>query len=529
MNKTVNVNLGGLPFILDEPAYAKLENYLATLKAHFAATEGNDEIMSDIEARIAELFKMRLRNRQIVVVADVEEAITIIGKPEDLGATEAQPNSTTPPPTDERKRLYRDEDDAILGGVCSGLGNYFDVDPVFIRVIWAIAFFTFGFGFLVYIILWVVIPKAKTPQEKLNMRGEKYDLNSIKENFTKGANTFSSKVNNFTDELKSPQTKQRFKNLGNEVSPALRVIGKLFLGFVGFILAVIGIALAVALFTNKGTINLTDELNYSGSFRQFASFVIGNNADINIVYWAIAFVVLVPILLLLHAIFKSIFNLKYSSKWINILGSVLFWAGVTLGIWQGAKIALNFSEEAEVTDLYKLPDYKFDTLVVKCQPVPGTTNEVNVYMKEIDYLVNNDNNTLAPKIKIGFEQSAGNDWYVRTERIACGTDAATAEDYAEQLSLGYLLTDSLLTINRFATLPANSKWRVQQAKLVVGMPLNATLILDKSAKTNMAKSVTTAKMKPKKMAGNTFVMTAEGLDCKTCGSSNTDKNTENEY
>ncbi|UPT67598.1 MAG: PspC domain-containing protein [Sphingobacteriales bacterium JAD_PAG50586_3] len=129
MNKTVNINLGGLPFILDEPAYDKLHAYLQTLQRHFATTEGagHEEIMADIEARVAEILTMKHSgNKKIVTMADVDEVITIIGKPEEMGAENGDAGSTgnstyTSNDTFFRRRLYRDDDHSTIGGVCQAL------------------------------------------------------------------------------------------------------------------------------------------------------------------------------------------------------------------------------------------------------------------------------------------------------------------------------------------------------------------------------------------------------------------------
>src|SRR5688572_21955605 len=162
MNKTVNVNIGGMAFIIDEDAFNRLHQYLENLKRHFGSTEGGTEIIQDIEARIAELLSEKLATRTIISNRDVEEVIAEMGGPEEFGGTDepAAPKSANNFESEEPKRVYRHPDDQVLGGVCSGIAAYLGFDPLWLRLAFALAVLFFGTGILIYIILWIVIPKA---------------------------------------------------------------------------------------------------------------------------------------------------------------------------------------------------------------------------------------------------------------------------------------------------------------------------------------------------------------------------------
>ena len=177
MKKTVTVNIGGTVFHIDEDAFELLHKYLETIKAHFHTSDGKDEITSDIEARIAELFTEKLKlGKQAISIEDVQEAIAIMGKPEEFGGGEANAPKEEPfqhSYTYTKRRVYRNPDDKVVGGVCSGISAYLDIDPLWIRLLFAVMFFGFGSGFLLYIILYIIIPEAKTTAEKLEMRDRK--------------------------------------------------------------------------------------------------------------------------------------------------------------------------------------------------------------------------------------------------------------------------------------------------------------------------------------------------------------------
>src|SRR5689334_9884136 len=160
MNKTLTINLSGIVFHIDENAYDVFNAYIDSIRRHFASSEGKDEIMQDIEARIAEMFQLRVgENKQVITLRDVEEVTAAMGRPEQFGDEEAEaaPDREAPIPGVKR-RLFRSTDDEIIGGVCSGIAAYFGIDPVWLRLAFVLSVIFFGGGVLLYIILWIVIP-----------------------------------------------------------------------------------------------------------------------------------------------------------------------------------------------------------------------------------------------------------------------------------------------------------------------------------------------------------------------------------
>ncbi len=182
MKQTYSVNLGGIAFNIDDDAYLELRNYLQQIEAHFANEEEGKEIMADIETRIAELFQEQTKgSKQVIDLKDVREIIKILGDPAEIGGPENGGSSGRREsfgPSGHR-RIYRDSDNRVLGGVCSGMGAYWQLDTLVFRIIFVVAFLVFGIGLVLYLVLWIVIPEAKTAAQKLEMKGEPVNVSNI--------------------------------------------------------------------------------------------------------------------------------------------------------------------------------------------------------------------------------------------------------------------------------------------------------------------------------------------------------------
>ncbi|TVQ50294.1 MAG: PspC domain-containing protein [Saprospirales bacterium] len=219
MKTTVNVNLGGQPFIMDEDAFQHLSKYLKLLKVHFDKTEGSTEILTDIESRMAELISAELNGRSIATQEDVSKAISVMGTPEDLGA-EADWEEVTQEHESKGKqqrtgnyktgkRFYRDPDNAIISGTCSGLAAYFGIsDPLWVRIAFVILLFAYGSTLIVYIVLWAITPEAKSAKERLLMHGERIDVDAISKKVREEFEKMEKQINDLSDNFKSKKTKE---------------------------------------------------------------------------------------------------------------------------------------------------------------------------------------------------------------------------------------------------------------------------------------------------------------------------------
>lgn len=181
MKITVSINLGGYSFNIDEDAYSELKRYLRNLELHFAGEESSSEILSDIETRMAEIFRSKLTSFKLVIsIEDVRHAISVMGTPEDISDNDgksAREKFSTP----GYHRMYRDTDNRIIGGVCAGMGAYWNIDPVIIRIIFVALILAGGIGAIVYLILYIVLPEARTTAQKIEMKGDPVNIHNIKD------------------------------------------------------------------------------------------------------------------------------------------------------------------------------------------------------------------------------------------------------------------------------------------------------------------------------------------------------------
>lgn len=184
-------------FNIDEDAYEVLKKYLDDIEARYRQEAGKDEIMDDIESRIAEeLEKLRGTHKEVIVLSNVETVVRILGRVEDFDtATAPSTNEATGQSSESsHKRLYRNPDDTVFAGVASGLAIYFGLDVVLVRLLFVICIFAGGFSIPLYIILWIITPKAITPTQKAEMRGEpltiKKIVDEVKESVENGKKRF---------------------------------------------------------------------------------------------------------------------------------------------------------------------------------------------------------------------------------------------------------------------------------------------------------------------------------------------------
>jgi len=206
MQKTVNTNINGISFKIDEDAFAILESYLNSIKSHFKNKKGSQEIISDIEARIAELFQQLLNEKkQVLNIDDVNKVKEQMGQPSDFDQDAEEETVYEARNPESRKRLYRDVSDRMIGGVCSGLGAYFNIDTVWIRLLFVIVIIS-GLSSLAYLILWVIIPAARTVSERLEMRGDPVNISNIEKYIREEMNDLRDKFDDFAD-----QTREKFR------------------------------------------------------------------------------------------------------------------------------------------------------------------------------------------------------------------------------------------------------------------------------------------------------------------------------
>ncbi len=326
MNKTVNINLASTFFHIDENAYQILERYLRKLKEGFKDTAGGEEILQDIEARIAELFQDLKTNPDYVInTADVEKVIGIMGEPETVLSEEDINTSQEK----IHRKLYRDPEDKYIGGIAAGLGHYFKIDATWIRLIWLfLALFSGGVFTLIYILFWILVPLAKTTGDLLRMKGEPVNIATIKKKIKEEFDDVTTKIKDLDYEKAGSTLKKKSKNFFQFIENLIRKIPSIILKLIGLLFLLISISSIFALFIGSFVL-----LGLGNLLLPFQFVDLGVFPDS---FWRIALilVVLIPFIFLFSLGIRllrgvssrigSVSRLVLFSLWIIAIGALVF-------------------------------------------------------------------------------------------------------------------------------------------------------------------------------------------------------------
>lgn len=355
MKKTLTVNLGGIVFHIDEDAYRLLDEYLCNLRLYFRKQEGAEEIVNDMENRISELFQEKVdEGTQVINITFVEEIIARMGKPEELAGMEeeAKTNENTSSKYSQsaytgtmggQKRLYRNPDDKILGGVMSGLAAYLGWDVTLLRLI-AVVLLVGGLGTLVvvYIVCWLIIPEARTAAEKLNMRGQPVTMENIGKTVTDGFEKASRDVNDFINSDKPRNFIQKLADVlvaivGFLLKACLLVFAVIFAPVVIILLFVVILLIITALVNGLGAGTFLYDL------LPLSDWAVVSASPMTAIIACISMVILtvIPLICLLRLILRQFFNwkpmnigLKWSLLAFWIAGLVVFLISFAELNWQ---------------------------------------------------------------------------------------------------------------------------------------------------------------------------------------------------
>ncbi|PCJ64547.1 MAG: hypothetical protein COA58_12465 [Bacteroidetes bacterium] len=338
MNKIIQINLAGQAISIDEQAYAILSKYLGTLERHFNNTESGSEILADIEARIAELFFGKLKSgSSFITENDVNESIELMGTAEDMGLDEDSFSETSSEnhSTSKSKKLFRDPEDRIISGTCSGLAAYFGIDAGVVRIIFLLLVLFAGVPILPYIILWIAIPEAKTPQDRYRMHGDANTVSDIANNIRKEAHTVSDNLRNGANQIsndlkKNSSLSSTAKGIATGIERVVRFFAKIFGACTLTFLVTFGIAASVILLSNA-----TGGVDIYRNGMHFNTPTLFISPTLNWIFSiSLLCLVLIPIGTLCYAILQFIFNM---TKPINFKGVFIAWL-LCLAVFVGITI-----------------------------------------------------------------------------------------------------------------------------------------------------------------------------------------------
>ena len=480
MDKTININLAGTLFQIDEEAFRILRDWLQAITNRLKNAQGGPETIEDIESRVAEIFQSQRGIGGVVTKENVESMIAILGKPEDFEAFDD--NSEGPVYYAPRKRMYRNPDDMILGGVCGGIGAYFNVDPVLFRILFVLFTF-FGVGAFIYIILWIALPSANSDIRKREMYGGSYISAMSYKNRDAGAAAKGSPVYN-SGYYNSSRIGNAFNEIFSAIGRVLFVIMRIFLILTGVMLVLAGslailAVVMVLVFKMPGILAPENSTVHFLYFREFLNYVVTPAAA----PWIITLTLLAVILPMLGLIYwgvkmifwfkarDGIYSLVALVLWVlsvTILSVLLFNEGIsfertgrstsqqlmttppdTLFIVTGRK-----SEDLNLTKEFSLPDDQYSVFIDDTQHRLYINAELNLYVSD--------------------DQQAK----VEIRKRASGRTRGEAVAKAESLEYNYSLKDKVLGLDEYFSLPAGSKWSGDNVDINLYIPENTILYFD---------------------------------------------------
>jgi len=526
MNTTVTIHLAHTLFHIDSDAFALLKNYLNKLEKSFAQTEGKQEILEDIEVRIAELFSQyTIREGYVISEKNVNDVIEILGSPEDISEEETQEEGTK---SNAQKKLYRDTDERIIGGVASGLGHYFGIDRVWIRLILIILVLSsIGGVVFVYILLWALIPEAKTTSEKLRMRGEPVNISNIEKKIKEGLDDVTQKVKSVDyskvgDDLKKKSIK--FSEMLERlilllVSIASKIIGFFMILFSTIVL--IGLLFSVAIFGFISSIEIPPEIIF-----------LTMNTDLPL--WAFSLLLLFGVGIPFTFIFVLGLRLLTSKRKL-MNNSTKYTLGV---IWITTLLLISFTIAREFrsnaftarTTQNELIDMNTkDTLRIRMNTVQYD-NEILVF--NATHLIYNDEdelNLLLDEIRLNITQSKDDTTQLRIEKKAKGRNQKRARENANAISYPFeYYNKNLLLDSQWLASIAQAR-NEQQVRLNLEVVEGQYLYIDRDFSSLMYRGIKNDQnYSRRKIAGHLWKMENGTLICQDCSTISGNINIDND-
>ncbi len=483
MRKTININLGGIAFIIDENAFEALQNYLEALKRKFSNETERSEIMADIEGRMAEMLNQRIGDRkEVASLEDIEYIINIMGKPEDIAGEDettstaeekvASSNANTnaaPKGEAVKKRLFRDPDDKRVAGVISGLCHYLGIDdPVWLRIL-AVVFIPITSGAIIpiYILLMIIVPEADSAAEKLQMRGEPINIKTIEKEFRDAATRTGESVKGLVND------KTIFERFSSAFVTILKAVLKVLLAFVIFIGMVILFALLAGMFgiSVAGNTILTK-----------APYMVVDNPGV-ITMLKIGFILLIgaPVMAAIYGAIRLIIGKRAQTPRIGWVFALLWVAGIVLLSIGGWKAARNYKMSATKAEEVAITTPANNALLVQIADENGkkvSPDDDDDFNFNIDFdgvFVNGDDVSQMEIIPVGEPDlqliaSTDSSFHLFTVFTSRGSTRADALHNITMVQYPVKQMDTVLNLPPYLQMPKGGKWRGQNVKLQLAIP-----------------------------------------------------------
>ena len=475
MDKTIKINIAGTLFQIDEDAYRILRDYLQAINDRFRNVHGGLETIEDIESRIAEIFQAQNGLAGVITKENVESMISIIGKPQDFGLNEEEPESQVY--TGKRKRMYRNPDDSIISGVCGGIGAYLNTDPVLFRILFVIFAVFFGIGFFIYIALWIALPSANTETRKKELYGKTYH---------------SSRSQNRQYDVTGAPLYNNTPRIGNAINEVFRAIGRVCYIAFRILLIIIGIILVLTgflfilsfvmifVFKYPGTIS-TDAFNLNLIyFPDFLKYIVNpSSAPWIMALTAVAF--LLPMLALVYWGVKMIFWFKAKDGVFSLAGLVLWVLSITALAMILFNEGISFAESARTSSetilpnppdtLFVMTDHKVDDLIFN--------KKIELHDNYNIFLVDTtDRIYINPRLQLNISDK--DIAKIEIRKRSSGRTVHEAEIKSQSLEYNYRISNDTIYLDEYFTIPAGSKWTADFLSVNLFLPEKTILYFDSS-------------------------------------------------
>ncbi|MFV8270925.1 PspC domain-containing protein [Flavobacterium sp. GT2N3] len=484
MNKTVNINLGGMFFHIDEDAYQKLTRYFDAIKRSLSNSSGHDEIIKDIEMRVSELLnEKQISDKHVVGLKDVDEVIAVMGQPEDYiiedelkGSQSFNEYSST-----RTKKLYRDKEKGMIGGVAAGLSHYFGIDSVWIRIVLILLVFAgFGTGILAYIILWIVTPEAITTSEKLEMTGEPVNISNIEKKVREEFESVSGKLKNVDYDKYGNQIKTSAGKIGSSFGDFILTVFKIFAKFLGVILIMSSLAILIVFLIGVLSLGSTGFTNFP--FHDFIES--GNFTDYPIWFFGVLFYTAVSI----PAFFLMLLGFKLLAPNMKSIGNIakytllaLWIISIALLISIGVKQIAEFSANGRVVNKETIPLKENDTLRIKFVHNDYFSKNVDDHH---DFIITEDSTNTkviySNEVLIHIMKTDEKMPYLQIEKQAKGKSLSEAKKTAEKIQYGYKIIGNQLILDNYLLTDFKNKFRDQEVEVFLYLPVGTLIKPDSS-------------------------------------------------
>lgn len=513
MNKTIIININGIVFHIEEDAYEVLRAYMTEVKRHFAYSNDNEEIVLDIENRLAEMFNERLaeQSKQVIVLQDVLDITARMGNVDDFDIETDEQNFTET--RTAHRSLFRDPEDRIIGGVCSGLGHYFDIEAKWVRLITVLATILWGTGLIVYLILWLVTPRAKTRADRMAMKGEPINLQNFKRNLDEEVDALKSNLNQAGSHLRPGfnATEDFLRDAGDRtgtfLSKLLGIIVKVIGAFVIFFCCCLLFSSLLGLLFFMGF--------FDGRDLDVFPFNAINPEYQSQIYFSAAILIIIPLIALILFSLRVLFNRKLTGKTTSFALLIIWLTGLGMAVFYGAKLGAEFKSEARFEQ--QSPVKTFPVYHIKL-------NKQRFLSKDDSLNYNITFNGRPGRVKIAndlgeirfyVERSDDSTALIVKDFSARGRDFESALRNAQKSGFEFTQTDSVIILDKYLHFPPKQAYRDQEVKVTLKVPLNSRLVFDGEVN-SIIRDVNLRDCLPEDSEWETpseWIMTSTGLKC----------------